>query len=285
MLRAVPGGHDEVITVQGRPGDRQRGGYPGRPVGVVRHPARPARHHRPVQAVLGLVGRLQQGLATGGRDGPGVLTACPDRSQDHPGRTQDQVGHRRGRPRPGLRRRVPSCRGHQVGKPAQRDPLAARGEQLQRGHVPAQPEIQRSVSPGTRCRGEPGSDPGRQGLLSAAQRTVLADLGQHRSQAADPRIQRIAIHTRPGRPPILRHHLGQPRATVLPDLTQNPCPRCLAQLPVNLASRHLSRLRRQGPHDVRHSHESHSHSGKPGHSAAPTVVHGYPRSSGADGRG
>ena len=243
MLRAVAGGHDEVITVQRRSGDRQCGGYPGRPVGVVRHPARPARHHRPVQPVLGLVGRLQQGLATGGRDGPGVLTARPDRSQDHPRRTQDQVVHRRGRPRPGLRRSVPSCRRHQVGKPAQRDPLAARGEQLQRGHVPAQPQIQRSVSPRTRCRGEPGSDPGRQGLLSVAQRTALADLGQHRSQAANPRIQRIAIHPRHGRPPIL-HHLGKPYATVLPDLTQNPCPRCLAQLPVNLASSHLSRLRR-----------------------------------------
>ena len=262
MLRALPGRRDEVITVQGRSGDRQCGGYPGRPVGVVRHPDQPARQHRPVQPVPGLVGRPQQGLTTGGRDVPGVLTARPDRSQDHPGRTQDQVGHWRGRPRPGVRRCVPSCRGHQAGKPAQRDPLAARGEQLQRGNIPAQPEIQRSVGPGTRCRGEPGSDPGRQGLLSAAQRTALADLGQHRSQAADPRIQRIAIHTRPGRPRILRHHLGQPRATILPDLTQNPCPRCLAQLPVNLASRHLSSLRSQGPHGMRHSHASHSRNGK-----------------------
>ena len=68
VLRALPRSRDEVITVQGHPGYRQRRGYPSGTVRVVRHPGRPARQHSPVQTVLGLVCRSQQPLATG-RDG------------------------------------------------------------------------------------------------------------------------------------------------------------------------------------------------------------------------
>ena len=109
-------------------------------------------------------------------------------------------------------------------------------------------------------------DPGRQGLLGLTQRLGLADLGQHQRQAADPGIYRVAIDGRRARRSIVRHHLGQPWAIAVPDLTQNPRPRRLAQLPVCPARRHLSRLR-PAPHPVR----------PPGEVASPPATPGTSR--------
>ena len=135
--------------------------------------------------------------------------------------------------------------GHQVAEPAQRDLLTARGKQPQRRHVPAQSAIQRRLGPGPRARTKPGYDPGRQGLLGTGQRAIPADLGEHRGQPADPRVQRVAILARHRRPVLGGHHLRQPGAVVPPDLTQNPGPGRFAQLPVSL-TRHQIRLRRTG---------------------------------------
>jgi hypothetical protein len=109
--------------------------------------------------------------------------------------------------------------------------------------------------------GEPGNDPGRENLLGSAHSAVLADLGQHRGQAADPRVQRVAIIRRCYRPSIIRHHLRQPRAVLLPDMTHNPSPGRLAQLSINLARRHLSRLRRLDLHGRQHGRASRTHRG------------------------
>ncbi len=79
--------------------------------------------------------------------------------------------------------------------------------------------------------------PAARAVLGPAQRPGLADLGQHRGQAADSRVYRVAIGTRPARRPIVRHLLGQPWTVVVLNLTQNPRPRRLAELPVDLARR------------------------------------------------
>src|SRR5262249_5323540 len=116
--------------------------------GVVRHPGRPFWHHGPVQAALGLVGRAQQGQASGRGDARSVLTPGPDRGQYHAGAALDQIRNRRGGPRHDLQGGVPPPGGHQLGEPGQGGLLTARGEQPQRGHVPAQPVIQRRLGPG-----------------------------------------------------------------------------------------------------------------------------------------
>jgi hypothetical protein len=56
--------------------------------------------------------------------------------------------------------------------------------------------------------------------LGTARRAILADLGQHRGQATDPCVQPVAILARFYRPSIVGDHLRQPRAILLPDLTQ-----------------------------------------------------------------
>jgi hypothetical protein len=117
VLRAVPRRGDEVIPAQGRPGNRQRRGYPSGAVRVIRHPGRPARQHGPVQAVASTVGRFQQALATGRRDRPGGLTTGPHRGQHHPRRAPDQISHRCDRPSLELQGGVPPRRGHQLGEP------------------------------------------------------------------------------------------------------------------------------------------------------------------------
>ncbi len=221
VLGALPRRRDEVITVQGCSGDRQRRGYPGGAVRVVRHPGRPARMHGPP---------AHQGCGQRPAGGPrhrssrcrGHAHHRPRPRPAPPRSPQDQVVHWRGRSSPQLRGCVPSGGGHQGGEPRQRHLLAAGKEQFQRCHVPGQPGIERRVGPNGRRGGEPGRDPGRQGLLSAGHRPGQADLGQYRGQATDPRIHRVAILTRCGGRPSLRHHLGQPGAIVLPDLTQNP---------------------------------------------------------------
>ena len=101
-----------------------------------------------------------------------------------------------------------------------------------------------------------GNDPGRENLLGSAHSAILADLGQHRGQAADPRVQRVAILLRCYRSSIIRHHLRQPRAVLLPDMTHNPSPGLLAQLSINPARRHLSRLRRLDLHGRHHGRAS-----------------------------
>ena len=122
--------------------------------------------------------------------------------------------------------------------------LTARGEQLQRRHIPAQPVIQRRLGPVRSHGGKPGRNPGRQRHLGAGQPAISADLSQHWGQSRDPRIQRVAILARCGRLPIAGHHLRQPGALVFTDLAQNPGPGPLTQFPVNLTRHHQTRLRR-----------------------------------------
>jgi hypothetical protein len=245
----VPGalhrGRGEVRTAEGRPGDGQRGGYPGGAVRVVRHPRRPPGHHGPVKAaVVVLLGRVQQRLAAGRGDRVRMLAAGPDRGQHHAGAAQDQVRHRSRGAGDDLQGGVPAQGGDQLREAAKRGLLTARREQPQRGHVPAQPVIQRRLGPCGQPGPQPCHDGGRQVFLGPGQRPVLPDLGQHRGYPANPRVHGVAVRTGPGRRHIVRHHRWQPRAVIVADVAENPRPGRLTQLPVHRVSRHHVRLQR-----------------------------------------
>ena len=205
VLGTLPGGSGKVGAAQGRPGDGERGGYPRGAVRVVRRTRRGPGHASPSPARPRSRPPRQAGPGHRSWRCGGVFTACPDRREHHAGAALDQLRHRRGWPRLDLQRGVPPHGGHQLRQPGQCGLLAARGEQLQRGHVPAKPVIKRRLGPGRHHGTKPRHNPAGQGLLRAGQRPVLADLGQHRGQAADPGIHRVTVGTRPGqahrRPP------------------------------------------------------------------------------------
>lgn len=68
-----------------------------------------------------------------------------------------------------------------------------------------QPVIQGGFRSDARPGAETSHDPGRENLLDVPQRAVKGDLGQHRGQAPDACLQRVAILGRSHLPPLLPH--------------------------------------------------------------------------------
>ena len=173
-----------------------------------------------------------------------MLTASPDRRQHDASGASNDVGQGRVGSRRHLERGVPARPGHQIDQPTHRDQLTARGEQLQRRRVTSQPVIEGRLQSDTRLGAKPCHDSGREDLLDIAVRSVQADLGQHRCQAGDPCIQRIAILGRCRLPLLFGHGRRQPRAIVVSHVAHNPGPRGFTQIPIRLNRRHSFKLRR-----------------------------------------